>query len=203
MYRDRPILAALALSFVMPAVLTGPSSAEEKLDQQYAAFGVAMGPGISGVLNITINRWSTEEERQTLMETLVKEGQEKMVDALRKMKETGFARTQTGAGMRGWPSVRIHYAHEAEKDGKRVVLLVTDRNMSMAEEMRQGRSVDYDVSGIVMELEPVQGDKKVIERGTGTFFAAVKLTFDKDKKRLEAEYLGTEPVRLTDIRREK
>ncbi len=203
MYRDRPILAALTLSFVMPAVLAGPSSAEEKLEQRYAAFGVAMGPGISGVLNITINRWSTEEERQTLIDTLVKEGQEKMVDALRKLKETGFARTQTGAGMHGWPSVRIHYAHEAEKDGKRVVLLVTDRNMSMAEQMRQGRSVEYDVSAIVMELQPVQGDDKVIERGTGTFFAAVKLTFDKEKNRLEAEYMGTEPVRLTDIRREK
>ena len=53
-----------------------------------------------------------------------------------------------------------------------------------------------------MELEPVQGDEKVIEKGTGVYFVAVKLTFDKDH-RLQAEYVGTQPVRLTDIRREK
>ena len=174
----------------------------EKLEERYNAFGVAMGAGMAGVLNITVTRYSTEEERKLLIDTLAKDGQEKMIDLLRKQKETGFARTQSGAGMKGWPSVRLHYAHQAQQDGKRVVVLVTDRNMTMAERSSGGRSVDYDVSALVMELEPVSGDEKLVEKGQGTLYQAAKLSFDKDNK-LKVEYLGTQPIRLTDIRREK
>ena len=161
-----------------------------------------MGAGAAGVLNITITRYSTEEERKLLVDSLAKDGQEKTVDLLRKQKETGFARTQTGAGMHGWPSVRLHYAHQGQQDGKRIVVLVTDRNMTMAERASGGRSVDYDVSALVMVLEPVQGDEKLIEKGQGTLYRAAKLSFDKDNK-LNVEYLGTQPIRLTDIKREK
>ena len=175
---------------------------DEKLEERYNAFGVAMSAGVSGVLNITITRYSTEEERKLLVDSLAKDGQEKTVDLLRKQKETGFARTQTGAGMKGWPSVRLYYAHQTQQGGKRVVVLVTERNMTMAERASGGRSVDYDVSAIVMELEPVQGDEKLKEKGQGTFYRAAKLSFDKDNK-LQVEYLGTQPIRLTDIKREK
>ena len=41
------------------------------------------------------------------------------------------------------------------------------------------------------------------EKGTGTLFRAAKLGFDKEKKKIEIESLGYEPVRLTDIKREK
>jgi hypothetical protein len=177
-------------------------SEDEKLEERYNAFGVAMGAGVAGVLNITITRYSTEEERKLLVDSLAKDGQEKTIDLLRKQKETGFARTQSGAGMKGWPSVRLHYAHQTQQDGKRVVVLVTDRNMTMAERASGGRSVEYDVSALVMELEPVQGDEKLKEKGQGTLYRAAKLSFDKDNK-LNVEYLGTQPIRLTDIKREK
>jgi hypothetical protein len=195
-------VAALALTSLVFVAAAENEKDEGKLEERYNAFGVAMGPGVSGVLNITITRYSTEEERKLLVDSLAKDGQEKTIDLLRKQKETGFARTQSGGGMKGWPSVRLHYAHQAQQDGKRVVVLVTDRNMSMAEVASGGRSTEYDVSAIVMELEPVAGDEKVIEKGTGTFFQAAKLSFDKDNK-LKVEYMGTQPVRLTDIKREK
>ncbi|MGH9323185.1 MAG: hypothetical protein ACRD21_02510 [Vicinamibacteria bacterium] len=191
---------------IHPLVLTGlfagvPFAQEEKVDESYRAFGVAMGPGMAGVLDINITRWTTPEERQTLIDSLVQDGQEKTVDLLRKQKETGWARTQSGAGMHGWPSVRLHYAYQFQQpDGKRVVVLVTDRNMTMAERARSGRSTDYDVSAIVMELQRGEDGK---ETGQGTLFAAAKLGFDKEKKKIEVESLGIEPVRLTDIKREK
>ena len=196
------LLGALALLGLITLVPAGSPAADEKLEERYNAFGVAMGAGVAGVLNITITRYSTEEERKLLVDSLAKDGQEKTIDLLRKQKETGFARTQTGAGMKGWPSVRLHYAHQAVQDGKRVVVLVAERNMTMAERTSGGRSVDYDVSALVMELEPVQGDKKLVEKGQGTLYQAAKLSFDKDNK-LKVEYLGTQPIRLTDIKREK
>jgi len=196
------LIGTLALLSLVTLVPAGSTAADEKLEERYNAFGVAMGAGAAGVLNITITRYSTEEERKLLVDSLAKDGQEKTVDLLRKQKETGFARTQSGAGMKGWPSVRLHYAHQTQKDGKRVVVLVTDRNMTMAERASGGRSVDYDVSALVMVLEPVQGDEKLIEKGEGTLYRAAKLSFDKDNK-LNVEYLGTQPIRLTDIKREK
>ncbi len=153
------------------------------------------------MLNIHITRWSTDEERQALIESLIENGQEKTVEILRKQEETGWTRTQTGAGMRGWPSTRLHYAYEfPQPDGKRVVVLVTDRNIGMAEAMRNSRSTDYEISGIVMELKKGEDGK---EEGQGTLFRAAKLGFDKEKKQIEIESLGTEPVRLTNIKREK
>ncbi len=194
-------IGALVLALVA-LVPTGSTAEDNKLEERYNAFGVAMGAGMAGVLNITVTRYSTEEERKLLIDTLTKEGQEKMVDLLRKQPETGFARTQSGAGMKGWPSVRLYYAHQTQQDGKRIVVLAAERNMTMAERSSGGRSVDYDVSALVMELEPVQGDSKVIEKGTGTLYQAAKFSFDKDNK-LKVEYLGTQPIRLTDIKREK
>jgi hypothetical protein len=196
------LIGTLALLSLVTLVPAGSTAADEKLEERYNAFGVAMGAGAAGVLNITITRYSTEEERKLLVDSLAKDGQEKTVDLLRKQKETGFARTQSGAGMKGWPSVRLHYAHQTQQDGKRVVVLVTDRNMTMAERASGGRSVDYDVSALVMVLEPVEGDEKLIEKGQGTLYRAAKLSFDKDNK-LNVEYLGTQPIRLTDIKREK
>lgn len=72
--------------------------------------------------------------------------------------------------------------------------------MSMAEVMRNNRSTEYEVSAIVMELEKGEDGK---EKGQGTLFLATKLGFDKDKKKLEIESLGYEPIRLTNIKREK
>jgi hypothetical protein len=194
-------LALLGLVTLVPTGSPAAPSEDEKLEERYNAFGVAMGAGMAGVLNITVTRYSTEAERKLLVDSLAGRSG-KTVELLRKQKETGFARTQSGAGMKGWPSVRLHYAHQYQQDGKRIVVLVTDRNMTMAERTSGGRSVDYDVSALVMELEPVQGDPKLVEKGQGTLYQAAKLSFDKDNK-LQVEYLGTQPIRLTDIRREK
>jgi hypothetical protein len=184
------------------AVFSGSGIAQdEKLEERYRCFGVAMGAGVAGVLEINVTRYSTEEERKLLIDTLKEGGQDKMVEVLRKQKEVGWMRTQSGAGMKGWPSLRIHYAHQVERDGKRVVVLVTDRNVGIAEQMSQPRSVDYDVTAVVMEMKPA-GDEKLVEEGQGLLYQAAKLSFNKDG-RLEVEYLGTQPIRLSDIKREK
>ncbi len=197
----RKIAFVMVLICLFPVIGIAQEKKEEKFEQSFRAFSVAMGAGVAGVLDINITRWSTPEERQALVNSLIQDGQEKMVDLLRKQKETGFIRTQSGAGMRGWPSVRLHYAYEFPKpDGKRTVILVTDRNIGMAEAMRNDRSTEYEISALVMELQKKEDGK---EEGTGTLYLATKLGFDKEKKQLEVESLGQQPIRLTDIKREK
>jgi hypothetical protein len=194
-------LSALVLAGLCTGVGLAQEEEEGKVEESYRAFGVHMGAGAAGVLDFHISRWSTPEERKALVESLIQNGQEKTVDLLRKQEETGWTRTQSGAGMKGWPSVRLHYAYQfVQPDGKRIVVLVTDRNIGMAEMMRSTRSTDYEVSGIVMELQKGEDGK---EQGQGTLFRAAKLDFDKEKQQIEIESLGYEPIRLTDIKREK
>jgi hypothetical protein len=196
------VILATVIGICAPMAL----AQEEKVEETYRAFSVSMNAGVAGVLEFHISRWSTPEERKALIDSIVAngqdvKGQEKTVELLRKQKETGWTRTQTGAGMRGWPSVRLHYAYQfPQPDGKRVIVLVTDRNIGMAEAMSMGRSTDYQVSGLMMELEKGPDGK---EKGTGTLFQAAKLGFDKEKQKIEIESLGAQPIRLTDIRREK
>src|SRR3989304_7180740 len=121
------IAALIALT-----ALSSPAAAQEdKLREEYRAFGVAMGPGAAGVLDIVITRWSTEEERKLLIDTLVQNDQEETVKLLRKQPETGFVRSQSGVGR--YPSVRLHYAYQRQLEGKRRGGLVTDRPVGMGE----------------------------------------------------------------------
>jgi len=198
--RSHRFFRLVGLSALLAWTLLVPEDAKaqgEELEQRYRAFGVAMGAGVSGVLDITVTRWTTEDERKLLINSMVQDGQEKTVELLRQQKETGWARSQSGAGMGGQPSSRLHYAYEFNEEGKRTVVLVTDRTMRIGEVGT--RSAEYDVSAIVMELTQ-EGDE---EKGQGVFYRAVKFGFNKEKNTLEVEYLGTQPIRLTSIHREK
>jgi len=198
--RSHRFFRLVGLSALLAWTLLVPEDAKaqgEELEQRYRAFGVAMGAGVSGVLDITVTRWSTPEERALLIKSLIENGQEKTVELLRDQKETGWARTQSGAGMGGLPSSRLHYAYEFNEEGKRTVVLVTDRTMRIGQVGT--RSAEYDVSAIVMELTQ-EGDE---EKGQGVFYPAVKFGFNKEKNTLEIEYLGTQPIRLTSIDRDK
>jgi hypothetical protein len=50
-------------------------------------------------------------------------------------------------------------------------------------------------------MEFYQEDGK--DKGEGTLLVGAKLAFDKEENKLEVESLGSQPVRLTNIKREK
>ena len=187
----------IAALIALTGLAWAAAAQEDKLREEYRAFGVAMGPGAAGVLDIVITRWTTEEERKLLIDTLVQNDQEETVKLLRKQPETGFVRSQSGVGR--YPSVRLHYAYQFQLEGKRRVVLVTDRPIGMGEAMRNPRSTEYDISAVIMEFYQEDGKDK----GEGTLLVGVKLAFDKEKNQLEVESLGSQPVRLTNIKREK
>jgi len=146
---------------------------------------------------MTITRWSTDAEREQLLTTLIEKGQEKFIDALQKQKETGFIRiTGRGAGMTRYPSQRLRYAREHRDGDHRTLVLALDRPISFAEASRNPRTRDYDFTLILLKLD-AEG------KGEGQLAAAVKLTLNKEKNELEVENYSTEPVRLTNVKKEK
>jgi hypothetical protein len=180
------------------------AAADEKVEEIYKAFAVNMsnvGAGTSAVVEVHVTRWSTEAERQALLTTLIEKGQEEFVKALRKEKEAGWFRSTARAGARSaFPSVRLHYAHQYEEGGKRHMTLVTDRPIGGREAVRDARTLEYDVTTILLEVPAEEGSK---EKGKGQFIVGMNLGFDKEKKKLVIESYATEPIRLTEVHRTK
>jgi hypothetical protein len=201
------ILGVVALGAVLAlpafvAISAGSQAADEaKVDERYRAFGVVMGTGPTGantVFTIAITRWSTEAEREALLATLREQGHEKFTDLLRSKEEVGWARGQgRAAAANPMPSTRIHYSRLVEyDDGRRGIILVTNRPMGMREVARASRSVDYNVSMITITMPP--GDDPT---GTGQLYMGLKIKWDADNNRIAAELASSEPVRLTNVRR--
>lgn len=195
------VIAVLAL------VLGTTASAQDKKEEfkeTFEAFAVAMGTsnppvipaGMSTTLQINITRWTTDEEREELFAILVEKGQEDLVKALQKSEETGFVRvTGRTTGRNPFPSERIRYARQIDLgEGKRRIVLATDRYISFYEARNQPRYRDYDMSLVVMDVD-AEGN------GEGQLAMGVRLSVDTEKKTLVIENFGTEPVRLTKIRK--
>jgi hypothetical protein len=182
---------------------------KEEIKETYEAFAVAMGTsnppviptGMSTTIQINITRWTTDEEREKLFAILVEKGekgQEKLMEALRKEEETGWVRiTGRGGARNPFPSERLRYARNFDLgEGKRRIVLATDRYISFYEQVNQPRTRDYDMTLLVMDVD-AEGN------GEGQLAMGVKLSVDMEKKTLVVENFGTEPVRLTKIRRLK
>ena len=190
------VMLALGSMALLPSTQAW-SQEEEETRETFSAFAVSMGtvaPGASTTFQITLDRWTTDEERNELI-TLVEKGPEELIEVLRDQEETGFVRvTGRGAGRTRFPSVRLHYARDIRIDGKRIIRLATDRPIGMAEAVRNPRTMDYTFSLIELRL-----DEK--NEGDGTLAVGVEMKYDKEKNTLVLENFSSEPVRLTRVRK--
>lgn len=183
----------LALGLLSLGLLGSPAPAQDAKPKPFrmTAFAVNMsGVGRSGAttLQIAIENWSTDEQRTALINTLVESGSDKLLDAVQKIKpRAGFIRTNTSLG---W-DIQFARQTEIEGGGKRIVF-ATDRPMSFAEVRNSSRSADYEFMLCEIRLGP---DGK----GQGKLAVSAKVKWDKDKKQIEIENYGTEPVRLTQV----
>jgi len=194
---NRMIIRALALAalvgFAAPVAAQFTEVAPTKKDPlRFEAFAVQMQGGMAGMVMITIERWTTDEERNALVglltnTTLREQDQEKLVKALQDIKErAGFLNTPNSMG---WD---IKYAYQNQlPDGGRQVVVVTDKPVSFFAASRNTRTMDYAFTLIEMRF-PKGSDK-----GEGKLLGQTSLSV-KDGK-LQIEIYGQEPTRLTQI----
>jgi len=165
--------------------------AEKPKPLHLTAFAVnlsGVGAARPQTLQIVIERWSSDEERKKLLDTLVEKGGDKLIDTVQDIKpRAGFIRTTTSLG---WD---IQYAreHELPSGGRRIVF-VTDRPIAFAEARNSTRSSDYEFMLCEIRLGP---DGK----GEGKLAGGAKISWDKEKKTIEVENYGQQPVRLTQV----
>ena len=158
--------------------------------ERYTASAININNGAAGNIDITIDRWSTDAQRNRLMEVVQTKGPDKLLDALQDMPRMGHF------GAPGNLSWDIHFARKtALPDGGERVLLITDRRISFWEQTSQPRSIDYPFTVIELRLN-ADGE------GEGKMSIATKVIVDKDKNMVTLENYETQPVRLTNIKRE-
>src|SRR6184192_3332093 len=113
------LTAALGISAALAAAQTSGSP------ERFTALAVNMsnvGRTGAGTVEMVVNRWSTDAERDKLLTVLMEKGPDKLLDTLRDMPRVGYFRTPTSIGY------DLHYARRTPlPDGGERVVLATDR----------------------------------------------------------------------------
>jgi len=185
------LLAALAVAAGAGLASSGAALAAKPVEE-LRAFAVNMsnisagGGANAGPVDITIDRWTTDAERDRLVGIVKEKGADGLLDAIRKMDEIG--RIQSGGSL-GYP---LRFAREVPlSGGGRRIIIGTDRRMSFLEVREQPRSVEYPF--VVVDIR-LNADGK----GVGKLMPLAKINTDVDHI-VEIENYASEPVRLTSV----
>ena len=178
--------SAVALSLAVPAAQSNIARPEK-----FTAFAVDISNTApranASVVDIQINRWSTEAERDQLLKVFRDKGQDALLTALQKTPVVGGIRTP------GSLNYDIHFAmQKPDAEGGRMVFLMTDRYVGTWEAMNRPRTIDYPFTLIQLQL-----DKN--GKGVGKASVATKITQEVDGT-IELENFSSQPVMLNDVR---
>jgi hypothetical protein len=185
------LLSVWIVTIAAAAATTGTLDAAKPIEH-LTAFAVDMSNTANrtraGTIDIVINRWSTDQERDQLLAALREGGNDGLLRALQKIKDSaGYIRTPSSIG---YP---LRFARETSMaDGTRRIIIATDRYVSFLEATRQPRSVDYPFMLVDIRFG---ADGK----GTGKLMPLAKVTMNEDHV-VEIENYASEPVRLTEVR---
>jgi hypothetical protein len=173
------VLVMVALVIVGVLLLTGfPSAAQDKPQREvYQAQAMGQNTQVGKTFNVTINiaEYSTEEERQVLIDAFNKAGSKGLYNALDKMPAKGRI------AITGTLGYDIHFVRKLPKDGGSELRVVTSRPINIGEAWYNGRSMDYNLSVLQLDLNKETG------KGSGILLPATKFTIDKKTGELTME----------------
>jgi hypothetical protein len=179
-----------ALVIAVPAIRM---SAAEPLER-FSAFVVNLPgaqPGdrtMSGVMEITIERWSTAAERKALVDAFLAKGQDGLLKELSTKKAAGYLKLPNTL------RYDLRFSRQLPgEDGGRRIIMATDRLMTAREAINQPRTVDYPFT--ILELRVNRENK-----GEGRFSALTKIVANKKQQVVEIENYGDAPARMTEVK---
>jgi hypothetical protein len=176
----------------LAALAVTPLAAEPNVGgpEKFTAFAVDvsnMTPvARSTSVDITINRWSSDADRDNLLAILRDKGQDALLAALQKLPVVGYFTTP------GSLRYDLHFARQRdEPDGGRTIFLLTDRYVGSWEAARRPRTMDYPFT-----LFKLQVDKDGEGKGEATIYTKITA---KDASTIELENFTNRPVMLNDV----
>lgn len=180
------VLAVLVLAVgVIPAV-----AKKMEIIESYDANALVETVGAGSMATINIYRWSSDAERDELLGVIksAKSGDRDVAKALRGQEKAGYAFM---AGKQGYP---LRYAREFKKaDGKRQLILATDRPVSFQEGYTDSMAGDFDVTIIILNVDE-NG------KGDGILSVGTEVKWDDETNKIEPTNMSSQPVKLTNVR---
>jgi hypothetical protein len=185
MHTALAVALAAAFAIALPSAQSNMAGPEK-----FTAFAVDISNTARGAnttsVDITINRWSSDADRDRLLAIFRDKGQDALLDALQKLPVVGYLNTP------GSLRYDLHFARQRpEAEGGRMVFLMTDRYVTAWEAMNHPRRYDYKFTLIQLQLDK---DGK----GVGKASIATKITQTKDGT-IELENFSSSPVMLNDV----
>ena len=192
----RSLVVVLAVAMCLAV---GPVAAQDavKTPMTFTAFAVNLNqpPSLggqrlpsTGVLQITLDRFSSSEERATLVAAFKEGGQNALLRALQQVNErVGFIRK---SGSLGW-DLRFAF-REVNDDGTSRIIIATDRRIGFWETRDLPR-----VSNFPFTLLEIHLDKA--GSGEGRMAVAARIQTARDGETIVIENYGTSPVALNNI----
>jgi hypothetical protein len=170
--------------FIVDAI---PAAQTMGVAEQFSANAVDMNTGGTGRIEISVTRWSTPAERETLLAALFKEGSNELLDKLRDMRPVG----------RIYSSETIGYdlkfsEQQTQPDGGRKIILATDRPMSFREIFKQTRSADYPFTWVQLNM-------RTDGTGQGELAVRARVFGDRPNRPIEVETFEIQPIRLQQV----
>lgn len=183
---------------VFPQTDSQPQKQKSETFSALAYLPAGAGPrmvasGANRDVTIYITRYSTDAEAQQLAQALLSGGQEAVRKALEKMKSIGRVSL---TGRVGQFELKLIRSRPLPEGGRRIVG-VSDRPIQFLEAYHAGRSTDYDIGIVELELKP---GKKGKEEGEGVLIYAAKVKVLEGNK-VEIENFGVEPAKLMAVRK--
>ena len=181
------ISAAFAL--LLLGRLVAESSAQERIQpEEYQAQAMGQGTQLGQTFNVTvhIDAYSTEEERQALIQAFEKAGSEGLFNALNKMRSKGHI------AITGTLGYDISFVRSIPTPDGTKIRILTNRPIRFGEAWTDSRSMDYDLSALELDLSNQKG------KSSGVLVPACQFIIDKRTKELTIENYQN-PWRLVDI----
>jgi len=191
------VLFLLGAGALLANAAVNPQENQEQgkqVKEEFAAWmNNPMGAIKTGQVMITIERWSTPEERQQLIAAFKQGGNdalhknEALHKVLIKLPSVGYIRVPRTTA---W---ELHYAYQfPTSDGGRQIVIATNRKIGFQEASMDNMSMDY-------PFELIQMDLDAQSKGEGRLSLATRIIVSKDGSGIELENYGQEPVMLESI----
>lgn len=185
----RPRRVALGVALTCGLALASPALAQGDRFSATATNMSTFGPqGVLGPVDIIINRYSTEDERNRFLAVLAERGPNGLLEVFRSSKSIGRLAAPGSVGY------DIRYAAKIPgEDGGYKVVIATDRLMSFLEVRNQPRTVDYPFTVVQLNIG-ANG------QGEGRASIYARITTDKRNNTIVLEDFGSQPVTLMNVR---
>jgi hypothetical protein len=166
-------------------------AAGEAVERFTATASFVSRPGMrpaAVTLEILIDRWSTDAERNRVIDTLKGKGQKALLDLFHSLPSVGHISTSTSTGS----SLRFTQSRQTE-DGGRQIIVATERPVSVGSQQPRGRRTDDHPFSVV----DIRFDRD--GSGAGTLAYAATLAHNPKTNAIEIDNYADNPIHLSGV----